>query len=366
MQLTTGIVGLPNVGKSTLFNALTQAGAESGNFPFCTIDPNVGVVDVNDPRLQQLAEIYNPQKILPTSFQFVDIAGLVKGASKGEGLGNKFLSHIREVDAIIHVVRCFEDEEITHVSGKVNPQDDMETINLELILSDLETVEKRIERINRQKKSGDKGAQVEFDIVERIRVYLEEGKPARAAELSEDEKKVIKSLNLLTMKNMLYVANVAADELNDADKNPFVQQVKEIASSEGAQVVVISAGIEAEIIELDPEDRAVFLQDLGMETTGLDRLIAAAYSLLGLITYFTAGEKEVRAWAITRGTKAPQAGGKIHTDFERGFIRAEIVGYDDLISSGTFAKAKERGLVRLEGKEYIVQDGDIINFRFAV
>lgn len=366
MQLTTGIVGLPNVGKSTLFNALTQAGAESGNFPFCTIDPNVGVVDVPDPRLDQLAQIYQPQRILPTSFQFVDIAGLVKGASRGEGLGNKFLSHIREVDAIIHVVRCFEDEEITHVSGKVNPQSDMETINLELILSDLETVEKRLDRIKKQKKSGDPLAQVEYEIVDQIRVYLENEKPARAVPLTEDQRKIIKGLNLLTMKNMLYVANVAADEVTKGDENPFVIQVKESAEREGAQVVVISAGIEAEIVELDPDDRYLFLQDLGMETTGLNRLISTAYSLLGLITYFTAGEKEVRAWAIAQGTKAPQAGGKIHTDFERGFIRAEIVGYEDLISCGAFAKAKERGLVRLEGKEYVVNDGDVINFRFAV
>lgn len=366
MQLTTGIVGLPNVGKSTLFNALTQAGAESGNFPFCTIDPNVGVVDVRDPRLEQLAEVYQPQKVLPTSFQFVDIAGLVKGASKGEGLGNKFLSHIREVDAIIHVVRCFEDEEITHVSGKVNPQSDMETINLELILSDLETVEKRIDKIRKQKKSGDPLAQIEHEIVDQVRVYLEDEKPARAVPLTEDQRKMIKSLNLLTMKNMLYVANVAADEVAQADENSFVKQVKEIAAREGAQVVVISAAIEAEIVELDPDDRQLFLQDLGIESTGLDRLISTAYRLLGLITYFTAGEKEVRAWAIAQGTKAPQAGGKIHTDFERGFIRAEIVGFADLISSASFSKAKERGLVRLEGKEYVVHDGDIINFRFAV
>jgi ribosome-binding ATPase len=366
VALATGIVGLPNVGKSTLFNAITQAGAESANYPFCTIDPNVGVVDVPDERLEKIAEIVGPQKVIPTSFQFVDIAGLVKGASRGEGLGNKFLSHIREVDAIIHVVRCFENENITHVAGKVDPAGDIETINLELVLADLETVEKRLDRVARIKKSGDKEAVLEFDILTRLKEALAEGKPARTVELDADEKKMIKSLNLLTMKNMLYAANVNESDIADPENNEYVRVVKEIAAAEGAEVVPISAQVEAEIAELDQEERQLFLEELGLRSSGMDRLIAAAYRLLGLMTYFTAGEKEVRAWTIRKGTKAPQAAGVIHSDFERGFIRAEVLSYEDLIRSGSLANAREKGLLRLEGKDYIVQDGDIITFRFNV
>ncbi|RAL23397.1 redox-regulated ATPase YchF [Thermoflavimicrobium daqui] len=366
MGLTTGIVGLPNVGKSTLFNAITQAGAESANYPFCTIDPNVGVVDVPDERLDRLAEIVNPQRIIPTSVQFVDIAGLVKGASQGEGLGNKFLSHIREVDAIIHVVRCFEDENITHVAGKVDPASDIETINLELVLADLESVEKRLERVARQKKSGDKAAIQEHELLTRLQEVLAEGSPARSLDLSDEEKLIIKSLNLLTLKKMLYAANVGEAEVADPEQNPYVQIVKQIAAKEGADVVTVSAQVEAEIAELDAEERKAFLAELGLETSGLDRLINAAYRLLGLITYFTAGEKEVRAWTIREGTKAPQAAGVIHTDFERGFIRAEVISYTDLIRVGSLAHAREKGLLRLEGKDYVVQDGDIITFRFNV
>ncbi|AUS10290.1 redox-regulated ATPase YchF [Laceyella sacchari] len=366
MALATGIVGLPNVGKSTLFNAITQAGAESANYPFCTIDPNVGVVDVPDPRLDRLAELIKPQRTVPTSFQFVDIAGLVKGASRGEGLGNKFLSHIREVDAIIHVVRCFEDENITHVAGKVDPAADIETISLELVLADLETVEKRLERVKKQKKSGDKVAAQEHAILERLQQVLAEGKPARMVALDEEERKLIKSLNLLTMKNVLYAANVSEQDIANPDENPYVQVVKEIAAAEGAEVVPISAQVEAEIAELEGEERAMFLEELGLEQSGLDRLISAAYKLLGLITYFTAGEKEVRAWTIREGTKAPQAAAVIHTDFERGFIRAEVTAYEDLIACGSQAVAREKGLLRLEGKDYVVKDGDIMTFRFNV
>ncbi|TCS95499.1 redox-regulated ATPase YchF [Hazenella coriacea] len=366
MALTTGIVGLPNVGKSTLFNAITQAGAESANYPFCTIDPNVGVVDVPDPRLKRLAEIVKPQRIVPTSFQFVDIAGLVKGASRGEGLGNKFLSHIREVDAIIHVVRCFEDENITHVAGKVDPASDIETISLELVFADLETVEKRLDRVQRLKKSGDKLAIAEHDILVRLQEALSEGKPARSVALDRDEKLTIKSLNLLTMKNVLYAANVSEGDISNPWENPYVQVVQQIAESEGAGVVPISAQVEAEIAELDGEERELFLEELGLETSGLDRLISAAYHLLGLITYFTAGEKEVRAWTIRQGTKAPQAAAVIHTDFERGFIRAEVTAFDDLMACGSLATAREKGLLRLEGKEYVVHDADIMTFRFNV
>jgi ribosome-binding ATPase len=366
VALATGIVGLPNVGKSTLFNAITQAGAESANYPFCTIDPNVGVVDVPDERLMKLAQIVNPQRIVPTSFQFVDIAGLVKGASRGEGLGNKFLSHIREVDAIIHVVRCFEDENITHVAGKVDPASDIETINLELVLADLETVEKRLDRVARQKKSGDKAAIAEHGILTRLQQALAEGKPARTVSLDPDERKLIKSLNLLTLKNVLYAANVNEGDLANPEANPYVQIVKRIAAEEGAEVVPISAQVEAEIAELEGEERAMFLEELGLSSSGLDRLIAAAYRLLGLITYFTAGEKEVRAWTIRQGTKAPQAAGVIHSDFERGFIRAEVIGYEDLLNAGSLAAAREKGLLRLEGKEYVVRDGDIMTFRFNV
>jgi ribosome-binding ATPase len=366
MGASCGIVGLPNVGKSTLFNAITQAGAESANYPFCTIDPNVGIVEVPDPRLTKLTEIVVPNKVVPTAFEFVDIAGLVKGASKGEGLGNQFLGHIREVDAIAHVVRCFEDENITHVAGRVDPLSDMETINLELIFADLESVERRIDRIGRKVKAGDKEAKQELDVLERLKAAFEDGKPARSVEMDEDERKLIRDLHLLTIKPVLYVCNVAEDGIHDADNNPHVQAVRKQAAEEGAQVVVISAKVEAEIAELEGEDKQMFLEELGLKESGLDRLIRAAYDLLGLITYFTAGVQEVRAWTIRKGTKAPQAAGVIHTDFERGFIRAEVIAYDDLVEAGSVAAAREKGKYRLEGKEYVVQDGDVMHFRFNV
>lgn len=366
MALKAGIVGLPNVGKSTLFNAITQAGAESANYPFCTIDPNVGVVEVPDPRLEKLAEIVRPQRIVPTAFEFVDIAGLVKGASQGEGLGNKFLAHIREVDAIVHVVRCFEDSNITHVAGAVDPLSDIETINLELILADLETVEKRLERTRKNMKSGDKKYAAEADVLERLKEALYADKPARSVELSEEERLIARDLHLITMKPVLYAANVGEDEAGNSDANPHVAKVREFAAAEGNEVVPISAKVEAEIAELDGEDKAMFLEELGLKESGLDRLIRAAYRLLGLYTYFTAGEKEVRAWTIRQGTKAPQAAGVIHSDFERGFIRAEVVAYEDLVAAGSMNGAKERGQLRLEGKDYVVQDGDVMHFRFNV
>ena len=366
MALKAGIVGLPNVGKSTLFNAITQAGAESANYPFCTIDPNVGVVEVPDERLDKLTELVTPNKTVPTAFEFIDIAGIVRGASKGEGLGNKFLAHIREVDAIVHVVRCFVDENITHVDGKVDPISDIQTINLELVLADLESVEKRIERSKKNMKGGNKQYAAEVEVLEKVKEALYADKPARSVELTDDEKLVIRDLHLLTMKPVLYAANVSEDGVTSADNNEYVIKVKEFAAAENAEVVPISAKVEAEIAELEGEDKAMFLEELGLEESGLNRLIKAAYRLLGLYTYFTAGVQEVRAWTIRKGMKAPQAAGVIHSDFERGFIRAEVVSYDDLVAAGSMNVAKERGQLRLEGKEYVVKDGDVMHFRFNV
>lgn len=366
MSLSVGIVGLPNVGKSTLFNAITQAGAESANYPFCTIEPNVGVVEVPDERLQKLAELVNPQKIVPTAFKFVDIAGLVEGASKGEGLGNKFLAHIREVDAIVQVVRCFIDENITHVAGKVDPLRDIEVITLELILADIETIEKRVEKSRKNLKSGDKKVAQEVECLERVKEALYNDKPARSVELSDDEQAIVKTLHLLTMKPVLYVTNVSEEEAANAAANELVQKVIHYATAEQAGVITVSAKVESEISELDAEEKQMFLEELGLAESGLDRLIKAAYDLLGLETYFTAGPQEVRAWTIRKGTKAPQAAGVIHSDFERGFIRAEVVGYQALTESGSMGQARDKGLLRLEGKEYIVQDGDVMHFRFNV
>jgi GTP-binding protein YchF len=366
MALTAGIVGLPNVGKSTLFNAITQAGAESANYPFCTIDPNVGVVEVPDERLTTLTTLVKPKKTIPTAFEFTDIAGIVKGASKGEGLGNKFLSHIRQVDAICHVVRCFADDNITHVSGNVDPISDIETINLELILADLETIDKRIGKVEKLAKQKDKDAVFEYEILAALKDAFEQEKPARSLEFSKDQEKYVKQLHLLTSKPVLYVANVSEDEVADPNGNDYVKKVKEFASGENAEVIIICAKIESEIAELEGEEKAMFLEELGIEESGLDQLIKASYYLLGLATYFTAGEQEVRAWTFRKGIKAPGAAGIIHSDFERGFIRAETVSYADLVAAGSMTGAKENGKVRLEGKEYVVEDGDIIHFRFNV
>ena len=365
-NMKLGIVGLPNVGKSTLFNALTNAGAESANYPFCTIEPNVGVVAVPDSRLDVLAEMYHPEKYTPAVIEFVDIAGLVRGASKGEGLGNKFLSHIREVDAILHVVRCFEDENIIHVDGSIDPIRDLETINLELIFSDMEVLERRMDRTRKAMK-GDKTLAKELEVLERVYAALEEGKCARTVELSDDEREVLADTPLLTLKPIIYVANVSEDEAgSEPTDNEMYMRLKAHAESEHAEVIPICAGIEAEIAELPADEKKVFLDDLGIKESGLDRLIKASYSLLGLISYLTAGPKEVRAWTITKGTKAPQAAGKIHSDFERGFIRAEIVAFDDLMKCGSMTAAKEQGLMRSEGKDYVIADGDIVLFRFNV
>ena len=362
-----GMVGLPNVGKSTLFNAITNAGAQSANYPFCTIEPNIGMVSVPDERLDKLAEMYDPDKFTPATIEFVDIAGLVKGASQGEGLGNKFLSHIREVDAIIHVVRCFDNDDITHVDGSIDPARDIETINLELILSDLDLLTRRVE--NRKKAmKGDKTIATEVAFLERLIAEMETGKTARAVEIDEDEQEYLKEVELLTIKPVIYACNMGENDFKDngIENNKYYQTVKGIAAAEGAETFPICAEMEAEIAELEPDEKEVFLEDMGLERSGLDRLIKKSYSLLGLISFLTAGKQEVRAWTIKKGTKAPQAAGKIHTDFERGFIRAEVVAYDDLMECGSMVAAKEKGLVRSEGKEYVMKDGDIVLFRFNV
>ena len=361
-----GIVGLPNVGKSTLFNAITNAGAQSANYPFCTIEPNIGVVAVPDKRLDKLAEMYDPDKYTPATIEFVDIAGLVKGASKGEGLGNKFLSNIRECDAIVHVVRCFDNDDIIHVEGSVDPARDIETIDLELILSDVEMVQRRFDKAQKMVK-GDKKFQVQVDFFKRVLDTLNEGKPARAVECTDDEKALLSEVALLTNKPVIFAANMSEDDFaNGIENNERLKRVREIAAEQNAGVLPICAEMEAEIVELDKEEKEMFLSDLGLEQSGLDRLITECYTLLGLISYLTAGKPEVRAWTIKNGTKAPQAAGKIHSDFERGFIRAEVIAYDDLIACGSMAAAKEKGLVRSEGKEYVMKDGDVVLFRFNV
>ena len=365
-NMKIGIVGLPNVGKSTLFNSITKAGAECANYPFCTIEPNVGVVAVPDERVEKLAEIYNPQKVTNAVVEFVDIAGLVRGASKGEGLGNKFLSHIREVDSILQVVRCFENSNIVHVDGNIDPLRDIETINLELIFADLETIEKRLDRARKLLKA-DKKYQFEIDTLERVKETLNAGKCARTLDYSEEEKEVLKESFLLTIKPVLYVANVSENELENADANPNVARVKEFAKTEGAEVIPLCVKIEEELSVLEKDEKAEMLEALGLDESGLDKLIKASYNLLGLMSFLTAGEPEVRAWTIKKGTKAPQAAGKIHSDIERGFIKAEVVSFDDLMKcDGSMVQAREKGLIRQEGKEYIMQDGDIVLFRFNV
>lgn len=358
-----GVVGLPNVGKSTLFNAITKAGAQAANYPFCTIEPNVGVVAVPDERLTKLAELFNSKKITPTTLEFVDIAGLVKGASKGEGLGNKFLSHIREVDAIVHTVRCFDDENITHVDGSVNPLRDIETINLELIFSDMEMIERRLQKA-RVAVKGDKKYQEEIDFLEKLYKFLEEGKSARNYPATDDEKEILKTLFLLTSKPVIYAANVSEDDV--ATENDYVKQVKEYAKSEGSEVIVLCAKLEEELADMSDDEKAIFFAELGIDKSGLDKLVTACYKLLNLISYLTAGEKETRAWTIVKGTKAPQAAGKIHSDFERGFIRAEVVDYQTLLDCKGYAGAKEKGKIRSEGKDYVMQDNDVVTFRFNV
>ncbi len=363
MGIKCGIVGLPNVGKSTLFNALTKAGIEAANYPFCTIEPNVGVVPVPDPRLDKLAAIVSPERVIATTMEFVDIAGLVAGASKGEGLGNKFLANIRETDAIAHVVRCFEDGNVIHVSGKVSPLDDIEVINTELALADLETVEKTIQRLTRVAKSGDKDAKAQLALCEQMKAVLDEGRPVRAMKLDDEQRHLLRDMHLLTIKPTMYIANVADDGF---ENNPFLDKVTEFALAEGSQVVAVCAAIESELIDLEDDEKAVFLEEMGLEEPGLNRVIRAGYQLLGLQTYFTAGVKEVRAWTIKIGATAPQAAGVIHTDFEKGFIRAEVVAYDDYVAYNGESGAKDAGKWRLEGKEYIVHDGDVVHFRFNV
>ena len=360
-----GIVGLPNVGKSTLFNAITKAGAECANYPFCTIEPNVGMVAVPDCRLQKLADLYNCKKITPAVIEFVDIAGLVKGASKGDGLGNKFLSHIREVDAICHVVRCYENNEILHVENSVDPLRDIEIIEYELIMADLESIEKRVEKAEKNVKVGLKGAKLEFDLLKRIKVQLTSGKPIRLLDFTEEENEIVKSFFLLTSKPLIYVANIGENDISNED-NQYVKIVKDLAQKQNSNVIVLCAKIEEELASLSEEDKEMFSEELGIKESGLDKLVKISYKTLGLMSYLTAGEKEVRAWTIKIGTKAPQAAGKIHTDFEKGFIKAEIVNYEDLLEAGNFTKAKEKGKVRIEGKDYIIKENDVVLFRFNV
>ncbi|KRL00828.1 redox-regulated ATPase YchF [Liquorilactobacillus capillatus] len=366
MSLTAGIVGLPNVGKSTLFNAITKAGAEMANYPFATIDPNVGMVEVPDKRLIRIDELIPAKKLIHTTFEFTDIAGIVKGASKGEGLGNKFLENIRQVDAIVHVVRAFDDDNITHVSNKIDPLDDIDTINLELTLADLDSVNKRYARVEKVARTKDKEAVAEFEVLKRIKPVLEAGKPVRSLDFDEEEQKVVKGLFLLTSKPVLYVANIAEDDMADPDANQYVQQINQFAEAEGSETIAVSAKTEEEIAELDDADKQDFLEAEGVEESGLDRLVKASYKLLGLATFFTAGGKETRAWTFKRGMKAPQVAGIIHSDFERGFIRAETMSFEDLDKYGSLAAVREAGRLRSEGKEYLVQDGDIIEFRFNV